>query len=151
NLFLFPEAFESCGGYRAFFTLGQKDSLQATIGTDFNYIVNRVNEFQNIDLSFGGFANIPVLGNNPVPDSYLQDPGVFADFSLPLLEDNRLTIRGGARFDWVRTAIANLQTPLPNPAIAGSATPDLFVVNPTSPPSVSNFVGFNQGIAYFSQ
>ncbi|OAI46942.1 hypothetical protein AYO44_01830 [Planctomycetaceae bacterium SCGC AG-212-F19] len=165
QFFGFPQAFMTSYGGRDFVTFGQKDSLQVTLGSDFGYLDTRDNEFEfsanqgTLTRTFTAFfpffvPNQPIFGpiaqnsatatNHPVPHSYLQDPGLFLDARLPLL-DNRLRLSGGARFDWATTAVSTLETTVPffpgttnasavNPITQGAYQPSANGVSPFGGP-----------------
>ena len=104
-------------GYRSAFTLGGRNQPQITIGTDYTYLDGQSVEFDNA----AGTGATNFKTDLPVPHSYSQDPGLFLDASLPLLE-NRLQIKAGMRFDWMRTAVSNLEPP-PFPGTGIGLTP----------------------------
>ncbi|HKB41370.1 MAG TPA: TonB-dependent receptor, partial [Gemmataceae bacterium] len=126
---------ESSLGYRAVMGWGDKDCWQFNVGSDFNYLRNRLVE--NIRLLQTGFQD-PNLG---FPDPFLRqelgiplsrevDPGLFVDASLPI--DKRLTINLGGRADHVFTISRGRQvagniivTPgvQNNPLVAGQIVP----------------------------
>jgi outer membrane receptor protein involved in Fe transport len=104
---------ESSKGYRAVMGWGDKGCWQVNVGTDLNYVTQRLVE--NIRLLQVGFQD-PTLGvtssTDPflrqdlgIPRSRLVDPGLFLDASLPI--NKRLTINAGARADFVYTTSRN--------------------------------------------
>ena len=95
----------SMGG-RLYLTLGAADGVQVTVGADYRYIDTQTNVF-SADSSVFGFA---LFANLPLPHSYSTDPGIFADLSVPLMDD-RVNLKSGVRFDWVRTAVSDLEYP----------------------------------------
>jgi len=107
GLFMTTEADLASFGYRSFLTLGAADSAQVTVGTDLRYIDTALNEF----LFYIGFAG-GIADSFPIPRSYALDPGLFVDVSLPIVEDS-LEVKAGIRFDWVRTAVSNLDPQIP--------------------------------------
>ncbi len=92
-------------GYRTYVTWGQDKSAQLSVGSDFRYISQHLNEFDTI---------VGQTTSNPIPRSHLVDPGVFIDGLLPLF-DNRLLLKAGFRADWVSTDIDDLPVGLTIP------------------------------------
>jgi outer membrane receptor protein involved in Fe transport len=85
-------------GYRAAVSWGQEKHVQFAVGTDLEYLSNRVAEYDTIIGKTFAF---------PIPRAYLFDPGVFADTTIPLL-DNHLIIKAGVRADWATSDIIDL-------------------------------------------
>jgi len=105
---------EQSQGYRGLIEFGEKDKFRFAIGHDLNFTRQRLTE--NIRLVQSsivpGQPNFdPNLVSDPtaafltsslgVPSSRFLDPGIFADFTLPLTK--RWTVGGGARADWMFT------------------------------------------------
>ena len=116
--FITTDADLASAGTRAYVTLGQSDGIQATVGFDFRYLDSQLTEY------LFNFPGTPGAANQafPIPRSYTQDPGLFADLRLPVLED-RLLLKAGVRFDWVTTAISNLGPFAPPPPVFSTADP----------------------------
>jgi outer membrane receptor protein involved in Fe transport len=105
--------YEMSRGYRQALTWGQTGHLRLTIGSDLNYVNQELNEFiryQSVPGPNGGpavpvreFFNDPFFGfqNLGIPRSHMIDPGIFTEFSVPI--GDRLTVKTGARGDWVAT------------------------------------------------
>ncbi len=101
-------------GFRHATTWGQNKHPQVTLGWDFRYLSQNINEFDTFFLpGTVGEATI----NFPVPRSRQIDPGLFLDGSLPVGE--WLTLKAGARVDHVESRIQQPltvpQPPPPNP------------------------------------
>lgn len=103
---------ESSRGYRLATTWGTDNCTRLTVGTDLNYVGQRLNEY--IRLQQFGSGNPPTFplpdptlaGNDPlirqdlgIPQCHYVDPGIFADVTIPL--DKRWTLTAGARADYV--------------------------------------------------
>lgn len=100
-------------GYTSALTWGQRGEAQLTAGTDLRYLkqeLNEINDFQvDVDAVLAATLGIaPGLyvfnnANSPTPRSHWANPGVFAEFSAPATD--RLTVRTGARADWLSTNV----------------------------------------------
>lgn len=83
-------------GYRGAFVFGDADASQLTVGSDFRYLKQGLNEqFRITEL-----AGITEFMTN-MPRSRSFDPGLFAEWTMPLHEHWTTSI--GARADWVHT------------------------------------------------
>jgi outer membrane receptor protein involved in Fe transport len=100
----------SWGGRHAM-TWGAVDAPQLTVGYDFRYISQAINE---LDTFFLPGAQGSLTTNFPVPRSRQLDPGVFLDAALPVGE--QLVFKAGSRVDFVS---ARIQQPLTFPDPAG--------------------------------
>jgi outer membrane receptor protein involved in Fe transport len=100
-------------GYRVAMTWGKPKDLQLTVGTDLRYVTNSLNEF---DTLFIGPSNI--VGTNVctgavnfgIPASHQAvTGGLFAETVIPV--NCELTVKGGARVDFVNTNIDHGEAP----------------------------------------
>jgi iron complex outermembrane receptor protein len=96
-------------GYRTFLEWGkEKDENRLIAGTDLRLLGQGLTESIRLKQTQGTSVVFPLpLGttleqNQSIPDSNLVNPGLFAQLDMPL--NNRLTLRGGGRADWVRTS-----------------------------------------------
>jgi outer membrane receptor protein involved in Fe transport len=92
-------------GYTLAVTWGVPDCPQLTVGADLRYLKQELNENDSFQFDAGGVI-IPVTGNFPIPRSHASNPGLFAEQVLPVTE--RLTVRGGARVDWMSANIEEI-------------------------------------------
>jgi iron complex outermembrane receptor protein len=83
-------------GFRAAMTFGDPDETQLRLGTDFRYLGQVIEE----DFTETPDFDPPDFSTN-MPHSWLRDPGLYAEWSTPLLERWRLAL--GGRVDWIRT------------------------------------------------
>lgn len=101
---------QSTEGFRAAWTWGPKDSVNLTLGVDTTRVSNYLIEsIRIIDPS----GQVPTSGtfipgqpnllqqNLGIPNSTSVNPGVFAEFNVPV--NDRTTLRAGARTDYVNT------------------------------------------------
>lgn len=86
-------------GYTAATSWGQAEETQLTTGTDLRYLRQDLKELDNFTLSGNMYKN----QSAPVPGSYSANPGVFTELLLPV--EDRLTLKAGARADWVNTDV----------------------------------------------
>lgn len=94
-------------GLRNATTFGRDKEPQVTVGVDFRYTSQSLNEFDTFL-----FRGVPgqITFNFPVPRSSQIDPGIFLDTSLPM--GDRFTVKAGTRFDSV---VSSLQQSLTAP------------------------------------
>jgi outer membrane receptor protein involved in Fe transport len=92
DLIGFTDVDLASAGFRAAATWGQSGCPQWTIGADLRYLEQELNEFDD---------SLFFTGNFPIARSHSSNPGVFAEHVLPV--SDRLTVRTGARADWVST------------------------------------------------
>lgn len=116
-------------GYRAAMSWGPKDDPLLTIGNDLNVLGQglvediRIRQLQGPNVNTGA----PVTaGNQPtfnqlqrVPESNQIDPGLFAQFALPLTD--RLKLRTGGRIDFIHSS-SNPRTITGNIDLFGAPT-----------------------------
>jgi outer membrane receptor protein involved in Fe transport len=102
----------SWGGRHAM-TWGAIDAAQLTVGWDFRYISQAINE---LDTFFLPGAQGGLTTNFPVPRSWQTDPGLFIDAALPVGE--QFVFKAGSRVDFVT---ARIQQPLTFPDPSGQA------------------------------
>lgn len=93
----------STGG-RVASVFGEDGFNQLTIGTDFRY----VNQYVNENLQFSDSGSVTNFSTG-LPRSYMVDPGAFAEYNMPLSPYWTTTI--GSRVDWLHTDIVQ---PFPN-------------------------------------
>ena len=97
---------EQSRGYRAALTWGQPGHTQFSVGSDLNYVSQKLDEnimYNSVDgtpvpLFFGNSMGMQFLS---IPSSHLADPGIFLDAFSPV--GDRFSFKTGARFDWVET------------------------------------------------
>jgi outer membrane receptor protein involved in Fe transport len=93
-------------GYRATMTWGEKNCPQVSVGTDLNYVNQKLAENivfisptgQPVPQFFGATVGTQQLG---IPRTHLVDPGAFLEASLPVTK--RFTIKTGVRGDFIQT------------------------------------------------
>lgn len=85
-------------GGRLATVFGEEDERQLTVGTDFRYINQYVNEHINFDSPVG-----PVAFQTGLPRSFMTDAGVFTELAMPFT--SYWTSTAGARVDWVHSEI----------------------------------------------
>lgn len=77
------------------------DGSRLTLGADFHYVEQELDEFSLFAESDFNFSPPGEFDNFPIPRSQSIDPGAFAEFETPL--NDALTLNAGARVDWVHT------------------------------------------------
>jgi len=97
NFINFIEGWNSSAGFNLALTWDMDGGQILTLGTDFRYLMQELNEFSDADFFFGN----PLLSNFQLPSSYQSDAGIFIEHVNPVTD--RLTIRSGGRFDWVNS------------------------------------------------
>jgi outer membrane receptor protein involved in Fe transport len=120
---------ESTGG-RAAVTFGEPDDANLTLGADFRYLSQRIEERFTTATDDAANTPVPVLGGNNgldqfftlQPRSWMVDPGTYAELAIPLRSYWKATI--GARADWVRTDVDDVLRP--NTSLPGA----VLVTNP---------------------
>ncbi len=85
-------------GTREAVTWGEDKGVQLTVGTDLTVVRQQYNEFDSFNFS--------PPDNFGIPASQSVDVGMFVDGTLPI--GDRLTLRAGARMDFVNTDILYL-------------------------------------------
>jgi outer membrane receptor protein involved in Fe transport len=89
-------------GFTSAMTWGDDDDLQATLGADLRHLERSLSETLFRPQGSGGFRS----GSNDVitliPKSQSTNPGLFGELVLPAT--GRLTLKTGARADWVSTS-----------------------------------------------
>src|SRR5262249_51813155 len=83
-------------GARTAVTWGKEKEIQLSLGADFRYLNNELNE---IDALF----NVPCPFNFGIPRSHHSTTGIFAENVTPYSESFQVKL--GARADWVNTNI----------------------------------------------
>ncbi len=94
----------SSSGMRAIMTFGDKDCTQLKTGADFRYLGQVINEYYDTQSTNAALYPVPPgLANfyTNMPQSWMANPGVFAELSRPLTD--RWTATIGARADFVQT------------------------------------------------
>ncbi len=103
----FVEAQNMSTGYSAAMTWGDEGCTNLTVGTDLRYLRQNIDEFDQTTAILPSGAPLfagGLLENYPVPDARTENPGLFFELERPV--DERLTVRVGGRFDWVRNDAA---------------------------------------------
>jgi len=100
-------------GYSTALTWGQPGEAQLTVGTDLRYLeqeLNEINDFSvDVDAALAALLGIaPGIynffnANSPILRSHWSNPGIFAQTTVPA--NDCLTVRGGARVDWLSTNV----------------------------------------------
>lgn len=85
-------------GYRYEGLLEVGDAGELTVGTDFRFLRQELDEF-----SQGQIGVVTFDGNSPIPRSTMANPGLFAQLATGSLETMRLT--AGGRLDLVATEV----------------------------------------------
>lgn len=83
-------------GFRHTMMWQPSEAEQITVGVDFRFIKQELNEITSADRSRTEFWN---NANSPIPRSHSSNPGLFAEYSWEYSE--RLRLRTGGRVDWV--------------------------------------------------
>ena len=91
-------------GYSVATTIGEVDDANLTLGTDFYFIKQNLDEFSRSDIP-GVIDPTGVYVNSPLPKSESVNPGFFLEGQLPV--DDGFLIRSGFRADWVSTDADN--------------------------------------------
>jgi outer membrane receptor protein involved in Fe transport len=96
-------------GYRTFLEWGkERDENKLIVGTDLRLLGQglqeniRLTQVQGIPVTSSVPPGQQLTQNQSIPDSNSVNPGLFAQLEMPL--NNRFTVRGGGRADWVRTS-----------------------------------------------
>ena len=99
-------------GYRMFTEWGKEGESRLILGTDMRILGQGLQEHIQLQQFSGANLNTGVAippgqpatytQNQSIPDSNAVNPGLFAQFELPMT--NRFTFRSGGRMDWVRTS-----------------------------------------------
>lgn len=118
NFINFIEGWNSSAGFNLALTWDMDGGQTLTLGTDFRYLMQELNEFSDADFFFGN----PPLSNFQLPSSYQSDAGIFIEHVNPVTD--RLTIRSGGRFDWVNS---NAETDADGALLFGSPTLEEFI------------------------
>lgn len=130
NLVGFTDANVESPGFRWTTTWGEDQMPQFRLGVDLRYVTQKLNEYDRSPFQLGTF-------NNPIPRSHANNPGIFFDLSLPV--SPALTVKAGARFDWVNTDIDQLPPgpfrPLTRNPQLGPDDPALTLLNPAQDPA----------------
>ena len=106
-------------GYSSVVTWGENGDPQLQLGADLRYIARELNDVEIFR---------PTASNNfPIPPSYSANPGLLAEYELPVDED--WTIRTGGRLDFVMTKAQNevpgVGTTTGDPMMGFTGTPQL--------------------------
>lgn len=118
NFFNAIEGWNSSAGFNLALTWDMDCGQTLTIGTDFRYLMQELNEFSDADFFFGN----PPLSNFQLPSSYQSDAGLYIEHVNPVTD--RLTIRSGGRFDWVNS---DAETDPDGALLFGSPTLEEFI------------------------
>jgi outer membrane receptor protein involved in Fe transport len=86
-------------GFRSALSWEGHNGGQLTLGADMRYLAQQLNEITSGQWAPPGWTN----ANSPIPDSYLANPGLFVECSVPM--NDRLRINAGARADVVSADI----------------------------------------------
>ncbi|NUQ64558.1 MAG: TonB-dependent receptor [Pirellulales bacterium] len=95
-------------GFFAAATWGEPDAPHLTAGLDLRQVVQELNEIASGRIGRNEFEN----ANSPLPRSQWTNPGLLVEQTLPLTD--RLTLRGGARLDFVATDVIDDPVKLEN-------------------------------------
>ncbi|MCA9122834.1 MAG: TonB-dependent receptor [Planctomycetaceae bacterium] len=87
-------------GTRASLTWNTTDASSLTLGADLRFVKQEVNE-----LTTGRIGAIIFDSNSPVPNSYVGNPGIYAEYSNPLTD--RTTLNAGIRADSARANVTD--------------------------------------------
>jgi len=93
-------------GYRTAMTWGEDAGPSLTLGTDYRYVRQELDEIASGRVGFQIFDD----ANSPIPKSRWANPGVFVERRIPVGE--RTTLKGGARVDFVSTNVIDDPTHL---------------------------------------
>lgn len=88
-------------GVKAALTWGELDDQHLTTGVDFRYVKQELNEITSGRIGANIFAGV----NSPVPDSYIGNPGIYAQYSNPIAD--RTTLNAGVRVDSARANVTD--------------------------------------------
>lgn len=105
-------------GFSSFFTWGDEQAAQLSLGTDLRYVDRTLNDIE--------FLRPKESNNFPIPSSYLANPGLLFEYAVPVM--NALTVRTGGRLDLVVTDAEN--------SVSGVGKTE-----ETPPPGSQNFTG----------
>jgi len=95
--------FQYSTGVRLGVEFGEKDSLQLRTGADCRYLGQTINEEYSIaNTGVQSPGSPPTNFSTNMPQSYMVDPGVYAELSLPVTD--LWTVSIGGRVDYVRTS-----------------------------------------------
>lgn len=98
----FTDVDEASTGFSTAATWGLPQEPQLTVGVDFRYLKQQLNEFDTFD----GAPPVNAVDTNfPIPRSHSSNPGMFVEHILPV--GDRLTLSSGMRVDWVSTNAAS--------------------------------------------
>ena len=86
-------------GFTAALTWGEPGTIQTTVGSDLRHYQQSLNETQTRPAGSGGFLTATEDAVTLIPKAESTNPGLFAELVLPA--SDRLTLRTGARADWV--------------------------------------------------
>ncbi|MBC8868403.1 MAG: TonB-dependent receptor [Planctomycetes bacterium] len=125
------EAQNMSTGFTSALTWGETDGCHLTVGADLRYLRQNIDEFDETTVFFGPPLNRYTFGdglpeNFPVPDAQSVNPGLFLEMQKHV--SSRMTVKGGARLDWVHTDAAST-APLANRTTGVTNFEDFFVVD----------------------
>jgi outer membrane receptor protein involved in Fe transport len=89
----------AAAGYTLALTWGEPEDVQATLGSDLRYVRRSLTETLFRPDGSGGFRTGTNNVVSIIPDAESVNPGLFAELVVPMTD--RLTLRTGARADWV--------------------------------------------------
>jgi len=99
------EAQNMSTGFTSALTWGDSGGCHLTLGADLRYLRQNIDEFDQTTVgppfAFAG----GMLENFPVPDARTANPGLFLEMEKHV--SSRVTVKGGARVDWVHTDAAS--------------------------------------------
>ena len=121
----FTNGCQYSAGARVGFVFGDKDALQLRTGADYRYIGQFIDESFTIDQmgpGVGPFGTGNAQGqfDTNMPQSYMIDPGVYAELSLPMTD--LWTVSAGVRVDYAHTDASIGQLRMSGGLYAGSLT-----------------------------
>ena len=87
-------------GARAMATFGEREADHLNLGTDIRYIEQNITENISINSTLGGFPFNQLLFTN-LPRSWAVDPGLFAEYVMPM--SSFWTAKMGGRVDFYNT------------------------------------------------
>jgi outer membrane receptor protein involved in Fe transport len=105
-------------GYRSAFTWGKAKEAQLTVGTDFRYLSQALNE---LDTLFQLALPCGNVFNFPIPRSYQATVGLFAEYVKPV--NDCLLVKMGARGDYVNSNVVGTPAFFACPGMASSNLP----------------------------
>lgn len=130
-------------GVRALSTWGDSGEVQLTAGVDYRRYTQ---QYQEVNFNFNGdnfFGPTAVFG---IPDSSMEDYGVFTNIAIPVTED--ITLTTGGRIDSTR-AFVNENDPAFFPGtLAGKPNEILGMVYGTAKVQWTDAVSSSLGVAY---